>query len=206
MASETASFREFAHLRGCKPSYVTQLRKDGRLVLTDDGKRVRVAESIARIRETADPSKVGVQARHAAARAGAQAQGEPSASQRETRPPEHETAASEIEPREPDTEPGDEGFQYWRRRSEKAKALAAERENAVAEGKLMDAGEVAAAVASATTALRVRMEALPDTLGPQLAATADENQVRALLTESIEHALEECARQFGTLAKEPTHG
>src|SRR5690606_16487416 len=66
---ETAGFREFAALAGFKPSYVTELRKVGRLVLTGDGKRVRVAESLALIEQTRDPAKAGVAARHAAARA-----------------------------------------------------------------------------------------------------------------------------------------
>jgi hypothetical protein len=194
----TLSFAGFAALNRWKRSYVTQLKRDNRLILTEDGKAVRVAESLARIRQTADPSKAGVKARHAAARSAPDGHGSTTA-------PATTDAASgapEAESREPDIEPGDEGFQYWRRRSEKAKALAAERENAIAEGKLMDAGEVAAAIGSAATALRVRLEALPDTLGPQLAAMTDENQVRATLTESIEHALEECARQFATLAKQ----
>ena len=39
----TATFTEFAALHGCVKSHVTALRKAGRLVLTDDGKRVRVA-------------------------------------------------------------------------------------------------------------------------------------------------------------------
>ena len=40
--AETASFAEFAKIQGCSKSYVTALRKSGRLVLTDDEKRVRV--------------------------------------------------------------------------------------------------------------------------------------------------------------------
>src|SRR5690348_2338572 len=48
---EIATFAEFAARLGCKRSYVTELRKAGRLVLTDDGK-VKVAESIARIEAT----------------------------------------------------------------------------------------------------------------------------------------------------------
>lgn len=43
---------EFAELNGCSKSYVTKLGGEGRLVLTEDGKRVLVAESLARIAET----------------------------------------------------------------------------------------------------------------------------------------------------------
>lgn len=66
---ETATRTEFARILGCRPSYVTELGKAGRLVLTANGRRVRVAESIARIEATRDPAKAGVAARHAAARA-----------------------------------------------------------------------------------------------------------------------------------------
>lgn len=198
-----ASFAEFAAIRGWRRSYVTALKKAGRLVLTDDGKAVKVPESLARIKETADPARVGVQARHAATRAKAQGVAQPAADGAAPGAKQDADASPAAEPgADPAAEVADEGFHYWRRRSEKAKALAAERENAIAEGKLMDAAEVAAAIASATTSLRVRMEALPDTLGPQIAAMRDEGEVRATLAEAIEHALAETARQFSQFAKE----
>jgi hypothetical protein len=65
-AGATATFARFARILECSKSYVTQLKADGRLVLTDDSQRVRVAESLERIRATADPAKAGVVARHAA--------------------------------------------------------------------------------------------------------------------------------------------
>jgi hypothetical protein len=43
---------EFAALNGWAKSYVSKLGNDGRLVLTADGKRVLVAESLARIAAT----------------------------------------------------------------------------------------------------------------------------------------------------------
>ena len=74
---QTATFSEFAKVLRVKPRAITQLKADDRLILTEDGKRVRVEASLARIRETADPSKAAVAARHAAARhAGAQGVGD----------------------------------------------------------------------------------------------------------------------------------
>lgn len=189
-----ASFADFAALRGWRRSYVTALRKADRLVLTDDGKAVRVAESLARIKATEDPAKAGVAARHAAARSASNPTPEPA--------PEESPAGADAAAPDPIDGPGiDEGFQYWRRRSEKAKALGAERDNAIAEGKLLDAGETTAAIAGAVTAIRVRLETMPDTLGPQLAAIDDEARARSLLAEAIEHALEELSRQFTGIAK-----
>lgn len=187
----TVSFKAFAGILGeCSPSYVMQLKADGRLVLTDDGKGVRVKESLALIRATADPVKAPVSERHAAARAGAAA---PDAPSPEIPPPAVPGA---------DDEPvATSGFQHWRERGERAKALAAERENAIAEGKLLDAGDVAAVVSTAMVTLRSRLEALPDILGPQLAGITDEAQARAMLAGAIEHELEEASRQFSTLAK-----
>jgi hypothetical protein len=58
-------------------------------------------------------------------------------------------------------------------------------------------------VAAAATTLRTRLEALPDVLGPQLAATRDENAARALLAAEIEHALEELSREFAKFTTPP---
>jgi len=193
-APDTASFAGFARLLGVKPQAVTALRHAGRLVLTADGKRVDVAASQQRLHDTADPSKAGVVARHAAARA---------ARMGEAGPGEAAAASGGEEGEDGDgNTPAGHDYQGSRARREHYQALEAQRVYEVAMGKLMDAGEVAAAVASAATTLRTRLESLPDVLGPQLASISDEAQVRATLAEAIEHALEECSRQFGALARE----
>lgn len=191
---ETASLSGFARLLGVKPSAVTALRHADRLVLTADGKRVQVAASQQRIRDTADPSKAGVVARHAAERAAK------SGDQPITAPVSSvaSTGAGEVEA---PAEPGNADYQTSRARREHYQALEAQRAYEVAMGKLMDAHEVASAVASAATTLRARLEGLPDVLGPQLAAISDEAQARAMLAEAIEHALEEASRQFSNIAK-----
>lgn len=66
-------------------------------------------------------------------------------------------------------------------------------------GKLMPAEEVRAVVATAGTGLRARLEMLPDSLAPQLAAVQDEARVKALLAAEIESALAELSHQFGKL-------
>jgi len=66
-------------------------------------------------------------------------------------------------------------------------------------GKLMAADDVRSTVAGAAAGLRARLEQLPDTLAPQLAATNDETRVRALLAGEVEAALAELAHQFGKL-------
>lgn len=54
---ETLSQADFAKRIGVGRSRVTALKQAGRLVMTEDGKRVLVSASIARIEATADPSK-----------------------------------------------------------------------------------------------------------------------------------------------------
>ncbi|WP_437881036.1 terminase small subunit [Pseudomonas sp. LRF_L74] len=54
---------EFADSRGWSRPYVSKLAKQGRLVLTDDGK-IDVVATDALLNETADPSKAGVADRH----------------------------------------------------------------------------------------------------------------------------------------------
>lgn len=190
--AETASFAGFARILGCRPSAVTALRHAGRLVLTETGKRVQVQASLERIRETTDPAKAPVAARHA-----------------ETRGAPLATAAAPVvvteTPDDDDVEMAGLTYDYQRARArrEHYQAQEAQRAYEVAIGKLMVADDVASAVASATTTLRVRLESLPDVLAPQLAAISDENQVRAMLLDAVEHALTETARQFARLAVDP---
>lgn len=199
-ADGTAGFREFARVLGCKPGYVTQLRHAGRLVLTDDGKRVRVAESLRRIEATRDPSKAGVAARHAAERA-AKAEAAP--------------APVQAPPAAPDSAPDGWPVPVGSHADRRAKALAdkeeqlaekARRENLVEMGRLLPADEVEAALLDAGTTLRTSLENLPDTLAPELAAAKDEARVRVILGEAIEHVLGEIARHFNTIAKREGEG
>jgi hypothetical protein len=68
------SKKAFAELYGCGKSYVSQLVKDGRLVLTDAG-LVDVEKSFELLGVTSDPSKAGVRERWEAYRAGSEATG-----------------------------------------------------------------------------------------------------------------------------------
>lgn len=192
-APETLGFREFASRLGCKPGYVTELRKAGRLVLTDDGKRVRVAESLQLIADSRDPSKAGVAARHAEARG-----------QSVAAPAGEGTG----EDRDDDGAEATGPHASFSRRRAKA---AAEREEALARkalrdeqvelGQLLPLDEVVAAVSGALATLRTTLQNLPSSLAPELAATTAEERARVLLGDAIEHALEECARKLNAIGK-----
>lgn len=180
----TLTQRQFADHIGCRPSYVTKLKQEGRLVLTDDGRLVRVAESIARIEATRDPAKRAVAERHADERGAALAVGDGAAA----------GAASERN----DDRVGNT-YQAARAVKEKYLAMSARRDYEVSMGKLLEADQVRAAVFSAATTLRTRLETLPEVLGPQIIALKDERQAINLMAETIEHALEDIAREFSAI-------
>ncbi|MFP3415846.1 hypothetical protein SB773_30875, partial [Bacillus sp. SIMBA_074] len=50
---------------GCRPSYIVELKRAGRLVLGPDGKGYLRDASLALYEQTRDPAKSGVAARHA---------------------------------------------------------------------------------------------------------------------------------------------
>jgi hypothetical protein len=193
---ETLSVPEFSEYIGCKRTYAYQLKKEGRLVLTDDGKRVRVAESIARIAETRDPSKSGVAIRHANAR-GAQAMTGHAA----TTGDDEEAATESSE--EQDARQGGRSYDFQTAKA-KREHWAAEREHASwrkEAGELMEKTEVVASFADAGATLRGRLEAWTATLPPQLVGR-DENAIRATLADQVERLLLDLADKFNRMAGE----
>jgi hypothetical protein len=193
---ETLSVPEFSEYIGCKRTYAYQLKKEGRLVLSDDGKRVRVAESIARIAETRDPSKSGVAIRHANAR-GAQAM----TGHAPTAGDDEETATEPSE--EQDARQGGRSYDFQTAKA-KREHWAAEREHASwrkEAGKLMEKTEVVASFADAGATLRSRLEAWMGTLPPQLVGR-DENAIRATLAYQVERLLLDLADKFNRMAGE----
>ncbi len=195
-AAGTMAFREFAAHAGFKPGYVTELRHAGRLVLTDDGKRVRVAESLALIAETRDPAKAGVSARHAAGRASqlpVMAQPSDVQGDDEIAPP-----AVFLDPVE-----GSHARRKAKALADKEEALArkALRDEQVELGQLLVAEDVEHSLRDAVVTLRSALENLPATLAPQLAALSDEARIRVALSDAFEHMLEELARKFMGIAR-----
>lgn len=188
---DTLTPREFAARLGYKPHYGNQLAKDGRLVFAPDGKRVLVAESIARFEATKDPSRQGVVDRHAAGRAAA--------------------APAQAEPPQDGDEDdagGDAPMYDFHNAKAKREHWAAEREHAAFRkeaGELMERGDVVAAFADAGATLRGRLEAWASVLPPQLAGR-DEAAIRATIADQVEQLLRDLSEKFNRMAKEPDHG
>ncbi|MCH6484256.1 hypothetical protein MMG85_11875 [Pseudoxanthomonas sp. LH2527] len=186
--------KQLAHILGVAPSYITQLKGEGRLVRSADGKRFLLAESRKLLGETADPSKAGVAARHAAARGAAVALEAASA------PSEPDDAEAPLAPAQDD--PLAKRRALAQAQAEEAKARKLLRDEAVELGQLLPVDEVRSAIADAVTAMRADLDNLPAILAPQLAAEQDEDRVRVILRDAIEHIEREFARKATAIAKE----
>lgn len=185
---ETMTLTEFARHIGCKQSYASELKRDGRLVMSQDGKRVQVAESIARIEATRDPSKAGVAQRHALERGADANTG-------------HETAFPPLDGDERSAPA--EGQYSFQDAKAKREHWAAEREHAAFRkevGELMERGEVVAAFADAGAALRAKLEAWASVLPPQLIGR-DEAAIRATLADQVEQLLHDLVGKFNKMAE-----
>ena len=176
-APETLTPREFAARLGYKPNYGNQLAKDGRLVFAPDGKRVLLAESIARFEATKDPSRQGVADRHAAGRAAP-------------------APAPAAPPADPDEDGGGDVPMYdFHNAKAKREHWAAEREHAAFRkeaGELIELTTHIAAMADVGATVRAKLEAWASTLPPQLAGR-DEAAVRATLVDQVELLLRDMA-------------
>lgn len=191
----TASLSEFAELLGVRPSRVTQLKQAGRLVLTDDGRRVRVEASRARIKETESG-----QPQHAASRRRWQERRDGGAPEPEA-PPENEAPPAPEDSGEAPT-PGTRA--YWERREAAARAETREIELAKLKVDLVETAAVRAAGVEAGTVLRAALENLPDQIAPMLAEGDPEREqrIRTRLAEHVGLVLTEISDKLKTLSEQ----
>lgn len=188
--------KHLAAVLGFKPSYIVELKKQGRVVVAPAGRGYLHAESVALFEETRDPSRAGVVARHAATRAAAAAPTPAPADAGDQEPVDDSRESFEVLPT------GD-AKRRSRALADRAEwdAKAAERDYLISVGKLLDAGEVDRALAGAGTTLRTALERMVDVMAPQVAAQADEVKCRTLLWDEVAHSLEAIARAFRDIAQ-----
>lgn len=214
---ETATQSEFAAIYGCRASYVTELRHAGRLVLTADGRRVQVRESLQRLRDTADPTRASTVQRHAEAREAAKAattqqdapQDAPAgrAAPALPAPAAHSAAGAAGDAQDAPDDADDDlpqagSYQAARAVKEKYLALQAKLAYQQAVGKLLAAADVEAAAGRLAGTLVSRLDALPAQLAPQLlSAAGDEVALRRTLVQAFDDLRAELARQFAALAR-----
>jgi len=152
---------EFARQNNWSRSYVTQLKKDGRLVMVADGKRMKVDvdASLARIKATEDPNREDVKQRHAAER------------------------EEEVDPA---VAKAGSSYQAARAVKERFNALSAKLAYEKEAGIMVTASSVDMAWSKAWNQLRISMDQMRARIAPELAAETDTETIRALLGESFE--------------------
>lgn len=192
--ANVATAKQLARILGVSPSYITQLKDQGRLVHSEGGNRFLVAESLTLIKQTGDPTKTGVAARHAAARGTGVAPEAPAP------PPGEEGGELPLAPAQDD--PLAKRRALAQALAEEAKARKLQRDEDVELGNLLPVDEVRSAISDAVTSLRADLDNLPAILAPQLAAERDEDRVRAILRDAIEHIEREFSRKAVAIAKE----
>lgn len=190
---ETATQAEFARLVNRKPGYISQLKTAGVLMMTGDGRRVRVRESLTALEANRNPSFDGVAARHEAERRAKAA-----------------AAAQPAPPVEEDEEDGGLSVTEANRLLKIASAREKQIDVELAEmklkrerGELLHAADVRAACAAAATEARHGFERMVEALAPRLAATSDEHRIRELLHDDISHTLEAFARALTAAGGSP---
>lgn len=171
--SKTCSQIEFAKLIGVAKSYVTKLKEQGRLVMTEDGRRVDIEASKARIAATADPGKPDVSAKW-------------------SKPAAERPAAEDI-----DDAPTSGGSKYHDARAAKEHyaALSAKLDYEKAIGKVVDKADVQAVVEDVITQFRQGLENLPYRLAPELVGL-DLDGIRAALKQEVFDSLAKMQRGF----------
>ncbi|WP_030128521.1 hypothetical protein [Pseudomonas sp. QTF5] len=175
-----------AHI-GKAPSYITWLKNNNRLVLSDDGKLVNVEATIALIRDTADPTKAAVAARHQEGRLQRDVTSQLSPLVEST--PNMAAPQPAIGPagKQPD-------FQKARAHREYYLAQLAEAEFHKVQGSQVELEAVKTGAFNAGRLLRDQLLGMPPQLAPELAAMTDPWEIERRLTAAIRASLEDAER------------
>jgi phage terminase Nu1 subunit (DNA packaging protein) len=182
----------YARYKGWDKSRITRLKEAGMVVLNSEGK-VDVAATDQTIGDNINPALDAVREYHAQKRA-----------------QKAETAQSNPNGSKQTQSGGNQGINgvdmhskaiHIRTANEFEKLIASKRENALAEGKLMQAEDVLMTVSDAAAVIRSRLEAMPDNLSAQFAAETDEAKIRAIFTDFVDSLLGEMHRKMQQLGK-----
>jgi len=177
----------FAARIGKAPSTITWLKDNGRLVMAPDGKRVDVYATESLIKETTDPSKAGVAARHERERQTKQSFSNAvpniSAPLLQAAPPASLSAADAL----PD-------FQKARARKEHFASLSVEADFYKDQGVLVESAVVDRAAFDTGRLLRDLLMTMPTQIAPELAAMNDPWQVEKHLLAALRRSLEDAER------------
>lgn len=167
--SNEVNQKDFAALRGVKPPMVTRWKQRGLLVMSADGERVLVAESIARLDATLHPGRGGDRT------------GKPA-------------APVVVVDRVP-LDPVDDRASYVvnASREKLARAQLAELELAERAGKVLDASASAGTMAKLVSQAKALLLALPRRLAPAVTLATDVAVVERLLGDEMRKACDALA-------------
>jgi hypothetical protein len=193
----------FARHLGVVKSYVTLLKQQGRLVMTDDGK-VDVEASEAKIKATEDPGKSGVAERHSKNREAGQGAAAP-VEIPITAVDAKKAAKTENEPTpEAVAEKTAMTYQQARAVKERYNALQAKADYEKFIGKLVEYDLARSAGAELGVLFRTTLERWPDTV-TSLLVGLEESAIRSVLIEQVENILGEIAERLRTMLPEITN-
>ena len=183
---------EFAASQGWSPSYVTKLKDQGRLVMSPDGRKVNVSETVAMLSRTKDLGKDHVRNFH-----------------QNERTEKHVTAHT-APSAPPESDSGSSDPKYWAAKARREDALAdlANLELEKKKGNLVERERVESAAFATGRMLRDAILGLPTQLAPELANTSDAFQIELRMREALRSLLDEMAKMTVddlTKAMEPTH-
>lgn len=177
----TESKSQFAKRIQRAPSYITELISHGRIVLTEDGKKVEVEQSLARLEETASLARQGVAAFHEAQRA-KKSKSKP-ADDPQQLPLEEKPKRGRKTKVVAATD--DHGRQHYERIYQAAKNNLKQLDFDLSYGRrfaLSDARKEAQAIGNT---LRASLERFIDTLAPRIAVTGDKTMRKHLIESEI---------------------
>lgn len=176
---------EYASHRGCSDSYIRRLRRQGRLVLGEDGKLIDVAASDAAIEQYRDPLRGGD---HSAAPA--------APADRNSAPRERLMSPAEAYVASACDIPADAGLSLKEavRRERLAKARLAELELGEAAGDLTRRAEVQRQVFTLARQALERMRTMGSRLRTRLAAESDARACEAIINAEIAEICEDMQR------------
>jgi transcriptional regulator with XRE-family HTH domain len=173
---QTLNQSDFAKHIGVNKSYITQLKQEGRLVFSENGK-VDVEASLIKIKETADPNRDDVSTRHA---------------EKRTAIVELEVKPKKIAKQKSSSEVT---FSEARAKEQHYKSLQAELEYQKAISEVVSVAEMKAAVGDVVTTFKQALENLPHRAASQFIGK-DLEFIRATLKQEIVYALTEMEKNF----------
>lgn len=175
MTTETKS--QFAKRINRAPSYITELIGHGRIVLTEDGKRVEVEASLQKIESTASHSRAGVAAHHETKRSKKSAKTTDSSADQ----PQLMSKTKRQRKSKADQPIDEHSRQFYERVLQGAKNNIKQIDFDMAFGRRFSVVEVRKEAQSIGNTVRAALERLVDTAAPRIALMPDRASQEALL-------------------------